>query len=66
MALKKLMFRATRGKALLHFFKIDPKDMIDDSRDLKEMLVFIVVFMDNEYLRDKINKICNASSNDPV
>ena len=34
--------------------------------DQKEKLVYIVIFEDGLHLRDKVLKICGASSNDPV
>ena len=34
--------------------------------DQKEKLVYIIIFEDGSYLRDKVLKICGASSNDPM
>lgn len=68
MTLKKLIFRATRGKAYTHFFdlEIDQEDRMKGYNDHKEKLVYIVVFEQGSYLKDRIEKICSACSSDPV
>lgn len=68
MSLKKLVFRATRGKAFTHFFplNISPEDRMRDVRDHIDKVVYIVVFVEGVHMRDRISKICAACSSDPV
>lgn len=67
MSFKKLVFRATRGKAFAHFFGLESdSSMLAETRDLKDKLVYIIAFVEGSHLRDKLAKICNASSSDQV
>jgi hypothetical protein len=55
--LKKLIFRATRGKALTFFydFSLPQKD-----GTLHHKSVYIVVFQEGRQLREKIIRICDS------
>jgi hypothetical protein len=56
------MFRSTRGKAYVHFFDLDI-----DQKDWQHLgsfdhLVYIVVFEEGHYMREKVKKICGSMS----
>ena len=56
--LKKLLFRATRGKALTYFSEyLQPKT---STAPEKKKAVYIVVFQEGRNLRDKIVRICDS------
>lgn len=66
MAFKRLLFRSTRGKAYVHFFDyhISPNDRMVHINDHKDRLVYIVVFEEGYYLKEKVKRICtNATEN---
>ena len=50
--MKKLVFRATRGKALIFY-----QDYIIDNRHKS---VYIVLFQDGIQVRERITKICDS------
>lgn len=56
--LKKLLFRATRGKALTFFkdFEVNAGDIAKH----KTKTVYIVVFQEGRQLREKIVRICDS------
>lgn len=58
--LKRLLFRATRGKALTFFedFNIDSKFL--GSKKLLNKSVYIVVFQEGRQIREKIIRICDS------
>lgn len=56
--LKKLLFRATRGKALT-FFK-DYEVNTGEVNGIRTKTVYIVVFQDGRQLREKIVRICDS------
>lgn len=60
--LKRLLFRATRGKALTFFedFKIDAAKGISSSQKLLNKSVYIVVFQEGRQIREKIMRICDS------
>lgn len=64
MSFKKLLFRSTRGKAYVHFFdyEIQPLDRMIHINDHKDKLVYIVVFEEGLYLKEKIKRICQNST----
>jgi len=64
MTFKKLIFRSTRGKAYVHFFnlEISQSDRMINVNDHLDRLVYIVVFEEGRYLKDKIKKICENST----
>lgn len=59
-----MLFRSTRGKALVHFFdyQIYPQDRMIHINDHNDRLVYIVVFEEGYYLKDKIKRICENST----
>ena len=68
MVLKKLIFRSTRGKACISFFdlKVKPEDRMKKLNDTQDDMVYIVIFQEGGFIRDKIQKICASVSFDPV
>lgn len=61
--LKKLLFRATRGKALTFFqdFQLDQKyTQQTKSTSLKDKSVYIVVFQEGRQMRERIMRICDS------
>ena len=68
MSFKKMIFRATRGKAYVHFFgvEIPIEDRMRGVNDHNEKLVYIVIFEDGMFTRDKVTRICTSCSYDPV
>jgi hypothetical protein len=68
MNFKKLLFRATRGKAYVHFFPNDipVQDRMVHVTDHSERLVYIIMFEEGMYIRQRIQKICSSFSNDPA
>lgn len=63
-----MIFRSTRGKAFPYFFdmKIDLADRIKGINDHNDKSVFIIMFEEGFYVKDRINRICAAVSSDPV
>ena len=59
--LKKLLFRATRGKALTFFsdFKTESK-VVAGQKTLRDKSVYIVVFQEGRQMREKIMRICDS------
>ena len=60
LALNKMIFRSTRGKAYVHFFDINviAEDLaITGNFDHK---VFIVVFEEGFFMREKVRRICSS------
>jgi hypothetical protein len=68
MALKKMLFRATRGKAYVHFFNVEiqPQDRMRGVNDHNEKLVYIVMFEGCGFIKDKVYRICSSCTYDPV
>lgn len=64
MTLKRMIFRTTRGKAYVHFFNLDIslEDRMINVTDHMDRLVYVVVFEDGLYFKERIKKICNNSS----
>ncbi|CDW71883.1 v-type atpase 116kda subunit family protein [Stylonychia lemnae] len=63
MSFKKLIFRATRGKALINFYelKISDTDKAIFQNEQEKMFVYLIMFDDGQYIRDKIYRICSSS-----
>ena len=59
--LKRLLFRSTRGKAMLHTFdiKIDEKDVLLDEDDANRTRGYFVLFEDGP-LRRTITRVCKS------
>jgi len=59
--LKKLLFRATRGKALSYFREFElPRQRVKGHWIDKKKAVYIVVFQEGRQVRDKITRICDS------
>jgi len=60
MSFKRMIFRATRGKAFTQFFDMDikPEDRLMHIDDSHSMLVYLIMFEEGTYLRNRIHKIC--------
>jgi uncharacterized protein YabE (DUF348 family) len=61
-SLKRLLFRATRGKALTYFAEIptDEQRALNPGQPVKQKSVFIVVFQDGKAIKDRIIRICDS------
>jgi V-type H+-transporting ATPase subunit a len=57
--LKKLLFRATRGKALTIFEDYIPQGQVDDQKP-KSKTVYTIVFQEGRQIREKITRICDS------
>lgn len=59
---KKLLFRATRGKAYVKFYPMDiPKgDRLRGMVNQRDKVVYIVMFQDGKVIRDKTTKLCSS------
>lgn len=64
MTFKRMLFRSTRGKAYVHFFEFitHPSDRMVHVNDHNDRLVYIVVFEEGYYLKEKIKRICQNST----
>ena len=62
MRFKKMVYRATRGKALTYFNDLNTKGLKDYAGALDHRLrsVYVIVFQDGQHIRDKLNKICDS------
>ena len=62
MRLKKMVYRATRGKALTHFEDLVNADLRDytGSVNLSLRTVYVIVFQDGQTVRDRLSKICDS------
>ena len=62
MRFKKLIFRATRGKAFTSFadYKVSPDDRMRNVNDYDNKIVYMVMFEDGGYIRDRVQKICSS------
>lgn len=59
MRFRKLVFRATRGNALVYFNDMD-KPIVDFYGVEYKKTVYCVLFQDGKELRDKVTKICDS------
>jgi hypothetical protein len=62
MRLKKMVYRATRGKALTHFQDLNKEDLKDYTgvTSLALKTVYVIVFQDGQTVREKLMKICDS------
>ena len=67
MSFKRLIFRATRSKALCQIFNIEKtsRDQLLDEGAYENKFIYLIMFEDGGYLREKIMKVCN-STQEPV
>jgi hypothetical protein len=66
MSFNRLIFRSTRGKAYTSFYDmyVRPEDKITGFND-SDLLVYIIMFQEGGYMRDKIMKVC-SNTGEPV
>ncbi len=59
---KKLVFRATRGKAYTYFRDLDAAGLADYSGTLDKRMrsVYVIVFQEGVNTRSKLSKICES------
>ncbi len=59
---KKMVFRATRGKALTYFRDLDQSGLTDytGALDNKLRTVYVIVFQEGQHLRSRLQKICDS------
>lgn len=62
MRFKKMVYRATRGKALTYFNDMDSAGLQDYSGalDRRARTVYVIVFQDGLHIRDKLVRICDS------
>lgn len=60
MALNKMIFRSTRGKAYVHFFDLNVTSEDATIFGNFDHVVFIVVFEEGLFMREKVKRICNS------
>lgn len=62
MRLKKMVYRATRGKALTYFEDLVNADLRDytGASNLSLRTVYVIVFQDGQTVREKLIKICES------
>ena len=67
MSFKRLVFRATRGKAYATFFKysIPIQDRMKGVSDDTTKLVYVIMFEEGGFIRQKVQKLC-ASTGEAV
>ena len=61
-SLKKLLFRASRGKAYVQFFPLEEKVFDYYGNELDITLYFVVHPQGSLYLRDRLRKVCDSFS----
>ena len=59
---KKLLFRTTRGKALVQFFdmQVPVEDRLVGVNDHVEKIIYVVMFEEGRVIRDRIQKLCSS------
>lgn len=62
MRFKKMVYRATRGKALTYFNDMDAEGLQDYSGalDRRARTVYVIVFQDGLHIREKLVRICDS------
>ena len=56
---EKLIFRTSRGKVLCYFDPLNFKIKDVDGNE-KIRVVYVLVFQEGDYLKDKVTKICDS------
>ena len=64
MRFKKMVYRATRGKALTYFQDLNDQELKDytGSKDLMLRAVFVVIFQEGLHIRNKLLRIVESFS----
>lgn len=58
---KKMVYRATRGKALTYSKDLEQASQTySGEKDKRTRTVYVIVFQDGTHTRDKLNKICDS------
>jgi hypothetical protein len=65
MMLKRLVFRAMRGQAFTHFYEI-PQSESDNLHNFNDKLVFVIIYHQGDFVYNRLRKICEACTSDPV
>ena len=62
MRFKRMVYRATRGKALTYFTDMDSAGLQDYAGGLdgRARTVYVIVFQDGMHVRDKLVRICDS------
>lgn len=65
LALKKLVFRAMRGRAFIYYYDI-PEQQDSLLKGLDQKVVFIIVYQTGEFVYQRLRKLCESVSPDIV
>jgi V-type H+-transporting ATPase subunit a len=59
---KKMVYRATRGKALTHFADIYQQELKSYTGKIKERprVVYVILFQEGAHVREKLLRICDS------
>jgi V-type H+-transporting ATPase subunit a len=62
MRFKKMVYRATRGKALTYFNDMDSAGLQDyaGGLDRRARTVYVIVFQEGQHMREKLVRICDS------
>ncbi len=62
MRFKKMVFRATRGKALTYFRDFNEAGLPDYAGKLDDIArtVYVIIFQDGSHARSRLQKICDS------
>lgn len=63
MRFKKIIFRATRGKALTYLADLEASDYSDypgKGGERRLRTVYVIIFSDGPHIRDRLQKICDS------
>ena len=62
MKFKRMIFRASRGRALTYFNDLNPEVQYDYAGilDKKMRCVYVIVFQEGQSTRNKLSKICDS------
>ena len=57
--MNRIIFRSTKGKSYVHVQEIE-KDEDDENDTSRRRSVYIIVYWDGEFIKDKIKRICDS------
>ena len=63
LALKKLVFRAMRGRAFIYYYEI-PEQQDTLLKGLDQKVLFIIVYQTGEFVYQRLRKLCESASPD--
>lgn len=57
-----MLFRATRGMVYARYYdmNIPQNDVVKGLKDHKEKLIYIVMFEEGKFLKERIQKLCSS------